>query len=118
LEDNYLVVGVFAVAGVLFPLLAMGAGALFRPHNPDSRKLSTYECGEIPFGDAHIQFLPQYYIVALMFLLFDVETVFLYPWAVVYRELGLFGLLEMAVFILLLVVALLYAWREKVLRWV
>jgi NADH-quinone oxidoreductase subunit A len=79
--------------------------------------VTTYESGNDPVGSSQVRFNVRYYIFALMFVIFDVETVFLYPWAVAHRSLGLFALIEMLVFVLLLVVGLIYAWRKKVLRW-
>ncbi len=116
--ENYIVLAFFLVTGIIFPIIAIWVGAFVRPHYPDSKKLTTYESGEIPFGDARIKFRVQYYIFALIFLIFDVEAIYLYPWAVKLQELGTFGLVEMFIFILILVVGLIYAWKKRVLRWV
>ncbi len=116
--DSYLEVVVFLAAAVGLVVVTLWMGALLRPHRPEPEKLTTYECGIPPFGDARVRWNIQYYIFALIFVVFDVETVFLYPWAVVFKELGLFGFIEMIIFILILVAGLLYAWKKRVLRWV
>ncbi len=114
--DNYIDLVVFFIAGVTFPIITIVATALLRPNFPDPEKLTTYESGEVPFGDARIKFHAHSYIFALLFVVFDVETVFLYPWAVMFRELGVFALAEMAIFIAMLAVVLLYAYKKRVLR--
>lgn len=91
---------------------------LLRPKKPNPLKLETYECGVQTVGDAWVQFRAQYYIFALIFVLFDVEAVFLFPWAVAYNRLGLYAVIEMALFLLLLLGGLLYAWRKGALEWV
>jgi len=88
-----------------------------RPPRPNAVKHQVYECGVETFGDTRVQFRAQYYIFALVFVLFDVELVFLFPWALAYNQLGLFALFEMTVFIFLLVVALVYTWRKGALTW-
>ncbi|HQI75044.1 MAG TPA: NADH-quinone oxidoreductase subunit A, partial [Candidatus Latescibacteria bacterium] len=91
--------------------------ALFRPANPSAEKLATYECGEIPFGGSWIQFNLRYYLIALVFLIFEVEVVFLYPWAVVLRTIGAFAFWEMIVFLAILLVGFAYVWRKGDLSW-
>jgi NADH-quinone oxidoreductase subunit A len=113
----YLSVPVFIVAAVLMVGLMLGLGRLLRPTRPQAEKYVTYESGSDPVGDwgqAHIR----YYIYALLFVIFDVEAVFVFPWAVRLERLSTFGLVEMVVFILILALGLLYAWRKGVLRWV
>lgn len=88
-----------------------------RPHNPTQAKRSTYESGKVPIGDARVRYNVRYYLYALLFVVFDVEIAFLYPWAVVYHTLGLFGFTEMLIFIVMLFLGLVYAWRKKVLEW-
>ena len=114
---SYGVIGVFVIVAILFPLVALSIAWLVRPKKPTSLKKSTYECGMETFGDTWVQFRVQYYLYALVFVLFDIETVFLLPWAVVYNQLGLFALVEMLLFIALLVVGLVYAWRKGALEW-
>jgi NADH-quinone oxidoreductase subunit A len=115
--NNYVIVAVFIGLGLFLPIAALTVGRILRPNKPSEAKLTTYESGNIPIGDSQVRFNVRYYIFALMFVIFDVETVFLYPWAVAHKSLGLFALVEMLVFVLLLVVGLIYAWRKKVLRW-
>lgn len=116
--EQYTDVAVFALVGALFVIVTMFVGILFRPNNPYTAKLSTYECGEVAVGEGQIKFNIRYYIFALVFVVFDVETVFLYPWAVVFEEIGLFAFVEMLLFIAMLVIGLIYAFRKRVLRWV
>lgn len=116
--NNYVIVAVFIFLGVLLPVGSVSlVGRLVRPHNPNPEKQTTYESGNNPVGGSWVRFNVKYYIFALLFVIFDVETLFLYPWAVAYNQLGLFALIEMVIFILLLVVGLVYAWRKKVLEW-
>lgn len=84
---------------------------------PSTLKYTAYESGMTPFGDAKIQFDVKFYLYALLFIIFDIETVFLFPWAVSFRQLGLFALVEMALFIAILILGLVYAWRKDALRW-
>ncbi|MCA1032095.1 NADH-quinone oxidoreductase subunit A [Bacillus timonensis] len=115
--NNYIIVVVFLCLGILLPVVALTAGRLLRPHAPNQAKQTTYESGIEPFHDSRVQFNVRYYIFALMFVIFDVETVFLYPWAVAYDKLGIFALIEMLIFVLMLVIGLVYAWKKKVLKW-
>jgi NADH-quinone oxidoreductase subunit A len=116
--NNYVIVAIFLILGVLLPVATVSIiGPLVRPKNPTPEKQTTYESGNIPVGDSWVRFNVKYYIFALLFVIFDVETLFLYPWAVAYNQLGLFALVEMVIFITLLVVGLIYAWRKKVLEW-
>ncbi len=114
---DYVFIGVFTVAAITFPLLPLILSRLIRPNRPTPIKLSTYECGLEVIGDLWVQFKVQYYLYALAFVVFDVETVFLYPWAVAYNSLGLFALIEMGIFLLILAVGLVYAWRKGALEW-
>lgn len=117
-SNSYTVITIFLLLGIILPLATIwGVGLILRPKNPAPEKLTTYESGLEPTGDAMVQFNVRYYIFALLFVVFDVETVFLYPWAVAFDELGLFSLIEMSIFIFMLVVGLVYAWKKKVLRW-
>lgn len=116
-QNNYLIVFVFLCLGILLPVIALFLGKLLRPHKPTEMKYTTYESGIEPFHDSRVQFNVRYYLFGLMFVIFDVETVFLYPWAVAYDELGLFALVEMLFFVLILLLGLIYAWKKKVLKW-
>lgn len=111
-------VGIFLIVGVGFVIVTLAIAKLIRPSRPSETKLEAYECGEPVIGNAWIQFNPRFYIFALIFVVFDVEVVFLFPWAVAYRSLGLFALIEVVVFIAILLVGLLYAWKKGVLKWV
>lgn len=110
-------VGIFLILGVVFVLITLWIAKLVRPHRPSDPKLSNYECGEQPIGTAWIQYNPRFYIFALLFVIFDVEVIFLFPWVVVYRSLGLFALIEMLIFIGILLIGLVWAWKKGVLKW-
>lgn len=114
---SYAPIAIFLVVAVVFPLIPIGLAKLIAPRKPLPYKDEVYECGAEVFGPANIQFRAQFYLFALIFVVFDVEAVFLIPWAVAYRQLGLFALLEMVIFIAFLVVALVYAWRKRALEW-
>lgn len=116
-QNNYLVVAAFLILGVFLPVAALTAGRFLRPNRPNEAKQTTYESGVEPIGGSWVRFNVRYYIFALLFVIFDVETVFLYPWAVAYEHLGIFALIEMLIFVVLLLVGLIYAWKKKVLRW-
>jgi len=116
--NGYLFVVLFLALGILLPVVAlMVLGPLLRPSNPTAAKTATYESGIEPVGDARARYNVRYYLFALLFVAFDVEIVFLYPWAVEYHTLGLYGFGEMVLFIALLLIGLIYAWRKKVLEW-
>ncbi len=116
--NQYVFIGIFAIIAILFPVIALGLAFVVRPKKPNPIKSSTYECGLETIGETWVQFRVQYYIYALVFVVFDVETVFLYPWAVAYNKLGLFALVEMFIFLGILVGGLAYAWRKGALEWV
>ncbi|WP_221567281.1 NADH-quinone oxidoreductase subunit A [Alkalihalobacillus sp. TS-13] len=116
-QNNYLVVLMFLLLGILLPVVALTAGKILRPTKPTKEKQTTYESGIEPFHQSWVQYNVRYYIFALLFVIFDVETVFLYPWAVAYDKLGIFALIEMAIFIVMLLIGLIYAWKKKVLKW-
>ncbi len=111
-------IAIFFAVGILFVLVTLGIAKLVRPARPSEVKLEAYECGEPAIGSAWIRFNPRFYIFALIFVIFDVEVVFLFPWAVAYRSLGMFALIEMLIFIFILLVGLFYAWKKGVLKWV
>ena len=117
MNSSYVIVGVFIAIGIFLPVAALTLGRFLRPSKPNEEKQTTYESGNVPTGGGQIRFNIRYYHFALMFVIFDVETVFLYPWAVAYGKLGLFALVEMIIFILLLAFGLLYAWKKKVMQW-
>ena len=108
----------FALVAIGFLVVNLLVWWLIRPRRFSEEKLTTYECGESPEGSAWVQFNIRFYVFALIFIVFDVEAVFLFPWAVVFRELGLLAFVEGLVFIGILVVALAYVWRKGDLEWV
>jgi NADH-quinone oxidoreductase subunit A len=118
MQNDWLYVGLFLVIATLIPVSALVASWLVSPKKPNPIKQSTYECGMETVGENWVQFKAQYYIFALVFLVFDVETVFLFPWAVSLGKLSLFAVIEGIVFILILVAGLVYAWRKGMLEWV
>ena len=107
----------FLIISSLVPVLALGASKLLGPKGTSVQRLTTYESGMEPIGGAWIQFNIRYYMFALVFVVFDVETVFLYPWAVAFHRLGLLAFIEALIFIGILVIALVYAWRKGALEW-
>ena len=115
---SYLLVAVFAAAAVVIVSGVLSLGSLVRPKHPTREKLLTYESGVDPVGSGWSQSQVRYYIFALLFVLFDVEAVFIFPWAVRLETYGVFGLVEMTIFIVILALGLLYAWRKGVLRWI
>lgn len=117
MQNEWLYVGVFLVIGVIVPIVPLVFSRLVAPRKPNPIKQSTYECGIETVGDSWVQFQAQYYIFALVFLVFDVETVFLFPWALSLKQLPLFVVLEGVLFIAILVAGLVYAWRKGMLEW-
>lgn len=113
----WIYVGLFFLVGLIIPVGAIAMAWLLAPKRPNSIKQSTYECGIETVGDSWVQFKAQYYIFALVFLVFDVETVFLFPWAVKLGQLGLFAVIEGILFILILIAGLVYTWRKGMLEW-
>jgi NADH-quinone oxidoreductase subunit A len=117
-NEPWLFIGLFLVLAPVFPAVALLIPRLIAPKKPNVIKSQTYECGIETVGDSWVQFKVQYYIFALIFLVFDVETVFLYPWAAAIGQLSLFAVLEGVLFILILVLGLVYAWRKGALEWI
>lgn len=119
--EHYFPVLLFLVVGALIgvaPMLAgWGVSKLLGFNRPDAEKLSPYECGFPAFEDARMQFDVRYYLVAILFILFDLEVAFLFPWAVVVKEIGLFGLIAMLIFLAVLVVGFVYEWKKGALEW-
>ena len=115
---NYITLLIFAIAGLAFVPFVVVLNRLVAPRNPRPEKLLSYECGMDPIGDRWSNIHVRYYIYALLFLIFDVETVFIFPWAVYFKALGLFGFIEMMTFIAVLILGLIYAWKKGVLKWV
>ena len=109
---------IFILMGIVLVYLPLLIQKLVAPNNPNPDKLATYECGEESEGSAWVQFNIRFYVVALIFLIFDVEVVFLFPWAVVFKEMGLLALIEMGIFLLILIAGLAYVWVKSDLDWV
>jgi len=116
--DNYLPFAILLVIGIVFVAIALIMSRMVRPSNKTKVKLSTYECAETPVGDARIHYNIQYYMIVIVFLIFDVEVLFMYPWAVQLRKLGVPGFIEMVLFIEVLIIGLAYAWRKEALEWI
>lgn len=115
---SYLTLAIFGVLAVVMVGAMLGIGRLLRPVRPQGQKYITYESGVDPVGTGWSQSHVRYYIFALLFVMFDIEAVFIFPWATRLEAYGFFGLVEMAIFVFILLLGLLYAWRKKVLRWV
>ncbi len=111
-------VAIFGGLGVLLVGAFLGIASIFRPNKPNAQKLENYESGVEPTGDMWSQANIRYYVFALLFVLFDVEAVFIFPWAMGLEDFGLFGLVEMAIFVFILLLGLMYAWRKGMLKWV
>ena len=116
-EYNYLFLGVFLLIAITFPLLPIILAKFVAPKKPNPIKESTYECGVETKGDSWVQFKVQYYVYALIFVIFDIEVIFIYPWAVAFKQMGLFAFVEMAIFLAILALGLIYAWKKNVLEW-
>ena len=119
--ENYFPILMFILVGLAVGLgpviLGSGVSRLLGVHRPDSEKLSPYECGFEAFEDARMKFDVRYYLIAILFILFDLEIAFLFPWAVVLREIGAFGLIAMLLFLAILVVGFIYEWMKGALEW-
>ncbi|HVT62888.1 MAG TPA: NADH-quinone oxidoreductase subunit A [Legionellaceae bacterium] len=113
----YLPILVFIIIGVVLGAAMMGAGALFSPSKPNVEKNSPYECGFPAFESAHIPFDVRFYLVALLFIIFDLETAFFFPWALVLRQIGWMGFGAMMLFLGLLVIGFIYEWKRGALEW-
>src|SRR6202142_3881256 len=114
---QYLPVLIFLLVATAFGIGALLIGELFRLKRPYAEKLMPYESGNAPIGEPHIRFSVQFYIIAMLFVVFDVEAVFLYPWAIVFDKLGLYAFIEMLIFIIILLVGYIYAWRKEAFTW-
>ena len=108
----------FVIIGAVLLTVALLLAKLLSPARPSKNKLSTYECGEEAEGSAWVTFNIRYYVIALIFIIFDVEVLFLFPWAVVYKDLGWLAFIEMAIFLVILIFGLVYVWKKRDLDWV
>ncbi|WP_041366949.1 NADH-quinone oxidoreductase subunit A [Methylophaga frappieri] len=115
--ESYLPILLFILIGVGFGIIPLLAGFVLAPRRPDAEKTSTYECGFPPFEDTHGKFDVRYYLVAILFIIFDLEIAFLFPWAIVLDDIGVFGLLAMFLFLSILVVGFVYEWKKGALEW-
>jgi len=115
--QNYLPILIFISMGILFGILPLLLGFILSPRRPDPAKNSAYECGFNPLGDARLPFDVRFYLVAIFFIIFDVEAAFLFPWAVSLRQIGLFGFYAMLLFLVILVVGFIYEWKRGALEW-
>jgi NADH-quinone oxidoreductase subunit A len=114
---EYFPILLFILVGIAFGLVPMALGKLLAPNRPDPEKLSPYECGFEAFEDARMKFDVRYYLVAILFILFDLEIAFLFPWAVSLNDIGAFGFWSMMVFLAILVIGFIYEWKKGALEW-
>ncbi len=117
MSADYLPILLFIVIGIGFGVMPILAGFVLGPQRPDDEKLSPYECGFAPFDEAHMKFDVRFYLVAILFIIFDLEIAFLFPWAVILDDIGVFGLLAMFLFLAILVVGFIYEWKKGALEW-
>jgi len=118
MPQNYVPIFIFIlVVGTLLPITLILA-KLVRPENPSKVKLMPYECGITPVDSARGRYTVRYYIIAILFVVFDVETIFLFPWAVKFKAFGLFGLIEILIFLVILIVGYIWVWRKGALEWI
>ena len=115
--SDYLPILLFLGVSTILALVLLAIGSLLGPKRPGADKLSPYECGFEAFEDARMKFDVRYYLMAILFIVFDLEIAFLFPWAVVFRDIGIVALVEMAMFLLLLVVGFYYVWKKGALEW-
>ena len=115
---GYIPILMFILVAAAFPLATLVLARVVRPNNPDPVKGAAYECGVEAAGEARGRYSVAYYVIAVLFVVFDVEVIFLFPWAVRFQALGIFGLIEMVIFIGILVLGYLYAWKKGALEWI
>ena len=115
--EEYLPVLIFLGVGFAMAIVMLILGALLSPHRPDAAKNSPFECGFEAFEDARMKFDVRYYLVAILFIIFDLEIAFLFPWAIVLDKIGLFGLMAMGVFLSILIIGFIYEWKKGALEW-
>ncbi len=115
---GYIPIFIFALFAAAFPVVVLALAKLVRPSAPISTKLEAYECGIRAASDSRGRYAVRFYIVAILFVIFDVETIFLFPWAVRFRHLGWFGVAEVAVFLAILIVGYVWAWKKGAFEWV
>lgn len=118
MPEGYIPIFIYLVIAILFPIVLILLAKLVRPALPGSIKLEAYECGIRAASDSRGRYTVRFYIIAILFVIFDVETIFLFPWAVRYHKLGWFGVAEIAVFLAILVVGYIWAYKKRALEWV
>ena len=114
---EYVAIALMVALATIIALIAIGLGTLFGPRKPSEAKSMPYESGMNPYGEGTRRIPVRFYLIAVLFILFDIEVVFFLPWAIVFRQLGLFGLIEMIIFIIILLVGYVYAWKKGALEW-
>ena len=115
--DQYVPIAILFLVSTALAFVLILVGVIFGPRRHNPRKSMPYESGQVPFGQAQRRFPVQFYLIAVLFILFDVEIIFFYPWAVMFRALGLFGFIEMLIFIVILLVGYVYVWKKGGLEW-
>ena len=115
--EQYFPILLFIIVGLGLGVVLLSVGTLLAPNRPDPEKLSPYECGFEAFEDARMKFDVRYYLVAILFILFDLEIAFLFPWAVVLQDIGFVGFVAMMIFLLILIVGFVYEWKKGALEW-
>lgn len=118
MPDGYLPILIFGVIAIIFPVVLLMVAKLLRPSAPGLIKMEAYECGIRSASDSRGRYTVRFYIIAILFVIFDVETIFLFPWAVRYKQLGWFGVAEVAVFLAILIVGYVWAYKKGALEWV
>jgi NADH-quinone oxidoreductase subunit A len=118
MPQNYVPIFIFIAVGIAIPVVTLAIAKILRPARPTEVKLSPYECGILPEDTARGRYTVRFYIVAILFVVFDVETIFLFPWAVQYKALALFGFIEMMIFLGILIVGYVWIWKKGALEWV
>jgi NADH-quinone oxidoreductase subunit A len=114
---EYIAIGVMIAVATLIAFIAIGMGELFGPKKKSAAKDIPYESGIVPYGEGTRRMPVRFYLIAVLFILFDIEVIFFLPWAIVFRQLGLFGLIEMGIFIIILLIGYVYAWKKGALEW-
>ncbi len=114
---NYLPIVLYLFVAVGFAVVTVCLSTILGPRKPEKLKLETYECGMQPIGPNRIRFAIKFYIIAMLFIVFDIESVFLFPWALIFRQLKFFGIVEMGIFFVILFIGLAYVWRKGALEW-
>lgn len=115
--EEYIPIAIIFALAIILGAVILALSHLIGPRRPEPSKASPYECGMPPVGDARLRFSVKFYVVAMLFLLFDIEVVFLYPWAIIFRSLGMFGFIEMLVFLAILFLGYIYALKKGGLKW-